>query len=31
MSFYQSRRTEAPGVGRMPVIRSVGLSGHSSE
>ncbi len=31
MSFYQSRRTEAPGAGRMPVIRSIGLSGNSSE
>jgi redox-sensing transcriptional repressor len=31
MSFYQSRRTEAPGAGRMPVIRSIGLNGSSSE
>ena len=31
MSFYQARLTDAAGDAGMPVIRSVGLSGNSTE
>jgi redox-sensing transcriptional repressor len=31
MSFYQARRIESAGEDRMPVIRSVGLTGNTSD